>query len=210
MNSIIEKLYSFCEWLMKLTYLNLLWICFSLLGLVIFGAAPAFAASSTITKKWLSKETDIPIFSTFLHVYKTEFVSSNKVAIIMAGIGASLYLNLLILSSESTILHQIFFPLTICLIAIYIMVFPFIFPVLIHFKAKTIQGIKLAIFSSLLNIHYTVLMLVILSLVMLIFMIIPAAFLLIGISVISMVFNWGASLSFQRSETLYQKNKIRI
>jgi uncharacterized membrane protein YesL len=61
---------------MKLAYLNLLWIVFSVGGLIVFGSIPASVSLFTIVRKWLiNKETDLPIFHTFFQNYKNEFLN---------------------------------------------------------------------------------------------------------------------------------------
>ncbi|MFL6556498.1 MAG: YesL family protein, partial [Bacillus sp. (in: firmicutes)] len=71
------KLFTFCEWFMRLAYVNLLWFFFSLAGLVLLGIMPATVALFTIVRKWQLKETDLPIWKTFLSVYRQEFKKSN-------------------------------------------------------------------------------------------------------------------------------------
>src|SRR4051794_15867366 len=75
------NVYKYCDWIMKFGYLNLLWMLFTLTGLIIFGFMPATISLFTITRAWIRGNTDIPIWSTFLKVYKSEFVKSNKVGL---------------------------------------------------------------------------------------------------------------------------------
>lgn len=69
--------YRFCEWVMRLAYLNLLWIGFSLAGAVVFGLAPATAAMFAVTRQWVMGNTDIPVFQTFFQTFKKEWAKSS-------------------------------------------------------------------------------------------------------------------------------------
>ncbi|BDG36084.1 DUF624 domain-containing protein [Saccharococcus caldoxylosilyticus] len=47
------KLYRVCEWITRLACINILWMLFTLAGLIVFGIAPATVALFTIVRKWL-------------------------------------------------------------------------------------------------------------------------------------------------------------
>ena len=64
-HTLANGFYRFCEWVMRLAYLNLLWIGFTLAGAVIFGLAPATAAMFAVTRQWTLGKTDVPVFQTF-------------------------------------------------------------------------------------------------------------------------------------------------
>ncbi len=50
------------EWITKIAYLNLLWLGFTLLGLIIFGIFPATAATFTVARKWVTGYPDVAIY----------------------------------------------------------------------------------------------------------------------------------------------------
>ena len=64
-HSVTNGLNRFCTWVMRLAYLNVLWILFSLAGLVVFGLMPATAAMFTVAREWAKGNTDAPVFSVF-------------------------------------------------------------------------------------------------------------------------------------------------
>ncbi len=49
--SMIGGLYRICEWVMRLAYVNLLWIGIFWLGLVVFGFFPSSAAMFAVVRK---------------------------------------------------------------------------------------------------------------------------------------------------------------
>ena len=79
---------------MKITYVNILWIFFSIAGLVVLGIVPSTVALYGVIRKWVMKETEVPVFKTFFNIYKTEFVKSNVLGILMGIIGYVLFFNL--------------------------------------------------------------------------------------------------------------------
>lgn len=85
------KLYQACQWISRLAYLNLLWLIFISVGLVIFGVAPSTVAMFTIIRKWIQGEREMPIFSTFIEIFKREFWTSNR---LKGGMGPLLKLEL--------------------------------------------------------------------------------------------------------------------
>ncbi len=81
----------------KLAYVNVLWILFSLAGLILLGVAPATVALFSVTRAWARKEWDIPVFQTFWSVYKQEFWKASVhqrffLVSVSCYIGTSLYL----------------------------------------------------------------------------------------------------------------------
>ncbi len=105
---IIWKLYEALGWITKFIYLNILWIIFSLLGIVVLGFFPATATMFGITRKWLLGEKDIPIFKTFFFLYKTNFIESNIIGSLLLIFGAILYIDLRFFQTTDSILLSFF------------------------------------------------------------------------------------------------------
>ncbi|MFN2745860.1 MULTISPECIES: YesL family protein [Bacillus] len=131
----------FCEWVMRLAYLNLLWIGFSLAGAVIFGLAPATAAMFSVTRQWVKGETDIPVFQTFFQAFKKEWAGSSILGFILAAIALVLYVDFQIVSiyfqGQPAVLS-----LFISLFIIYAIIFLYTFPIYVHYQMKRIDVLK--------------------------------------------------------------------
>ena len=69
MQGIAEVYYKYASKIAMVFYLNLLWILFSCLGLVVLGIAPATAVLYKLSAKVLAGE-EFPIFKTYLEEYK--------------------------------------------------------------------------------------------------------------------------------------------
>ncbi|WP_054705945.1 DUF624 domain-containing protein [Bacillus sp. JCM 19041] len=88
----------------KLAYVNALWIGFTLLGLIVFGAAPATVALFTVTRAWVNKEWDVPVFKTFWSIYKEEFWRANASGIALFAVGFLLYWNLTLFAGSGLVM----------------------------------------------------------------------------------------------------------
>ncbi|MDL4842065.1 YesL family protein [Aquibacillus rhizosphaerae] len=86
-------IFSFCNWIYRLAYLNILWIGFTLLGGVVFGIFPSSVALLSVLRQFIQKKEPI-IFSTFWSYYKKEFKNSNKIGVIIGIIGFLIVFNL--------------------------------------------------------------------------------------------------------------------
>lgn len=135
-----NKLEYLIHWIVKLAYLNLLWFLFCLVGGILFGWAPSTVALFAIFKKMFNKENP-PLFSTYLCLYKKEFLKSNVCGIIIVGLGATFMLNIMTLPSQiDKRIIKVFLFGNGTLIITFILCLQFFFPIYIHLKGgyKTI------------------------------------------------------------------------
>lgn len=141
---VTNGLYRFCEWVMRLAYLNVLWVSFSIAGLVVFGIMPATAATFSVTRKWVTGNTDIPIFRTFWKAYKKEFLRINIIGCILSVIAAVFYFDFVILGvfqGQMSIMKLIF----MSLLFVYGVIVLFIFPVYAHYNIPLLHTFKYAL-----------------------------------------------------------------
>lgn len=144
-NGLMDIIYRASDWIIRLAYINFLWMLFSILGLFIFGIFPSTVAMFTVLRQWIRSEKDIKIFKTFWSTFKSEFLKSNILGFILLGIGFILYIDFKFFSTidgwVTTILNIVF----LSLFVIYVIVVLYIFPVKVHFELKTIQYLKYAL-----------------------------------------------------------------
>ncbi|MEW9052311.1 MAG: DUF624 domain-containing protein [Neobacillus sp.] len=93
LGSFSNAVYTVCDWIARLAYINLLWILFTLSGLGIFGFFPATIAMLATLRQFLLKNHP-PVFKTFWHYYKQEFFNSNKLGLIIVTFGLILSMNI--------------------------------------------------------------------------------------------------------------------
>lgn len=137
-----NRVYSATEWIAKFAYINLLWIGFSLVGLVVLGLFPSTISMFTVIRKWILGERDIPIFQTFLITYKSEFHRSNGLGLLVAIVCGLIALNLVFMKNFGTVFTSaIQIPLYMFMFAA-VMTMLYLFPVYVHYELKLIQIIK--------------------------------------------------------------------
>lgn len=177
------KLFTICEWIMKLAYVNLLWFLFSIGGLVIFGFFPATVALFTIVRKWIVKETDLPIWRTFLTVFLKEFKSSNKLGQVFIFSGIFLSFDVFYIRTIEGLFQFILIIPLLIIAAVYLMVLLYIFPLYVHYEFTFKDYLKNAFFLSIFHFHITLLMLV--SLIAILFLLLYQPGLIPFFSVVS-------------------------
>ncbi|MBY0146206.1 YesL family protein [Neobacillus niacini] len=132
-----------CEWIWRAILANLYWIAFTILGLGVFGFFPASIALFTIVRKWLRKETDLPVWKTFKQVYFKEWKRSNGIALVFYSIGFFLFVDIRIVEQLMTGFFASFL-----LIILYILVFVlllavgYFFSIYVHYELSNKEYVK--------------------------------------------------------------------
>lgn len=126
---------------LKLIYVNVLWILFTLVGLVAFGIFPATGALFTVTKKLMDKEKNLKIFQTFWNAFRKDFFVLNGVFLFFLIIGYFFYFNVKFLSINEGKL-QFLYPVLALIGTAYFISLLFFFPVFTHFKLRFWQYLK--------------------------------------------------------------------
>lgn len=190
MNVVSSFLYKISEWIMRFAFVNLLWIAFSFLGLIIVGFFPATTAMFTVVRKWIMGQIDIPIFQTFWTTYKSEWMKSNLLGGLLLGIGSFIYFEFTIInSSEHTILQLSKYPLLLSVI-IFCFLLLYAFPTYVHFHVNLFQVIKNSISLMLVNPYYNIVMILALFVIYLIANILPPLLIFFGGSASAYVIMW--------------------
>ncbi|SHN22564.1 YesL family protein [Gracilibacillus kekensis] len=153
MNSVklTEITRTFCITALKLTYLNILWFLFTLLGFVLFGLGPATAAICKIQHNWLRNENVSSVFSSFWKEYKTSFLKVNMLTIVLIGLGAIIYFDLQFFMQKEGLLFRTISILIFILSIWYMMVVLYVFPIYIHYQVRLFTTIRYAFIVAMLN-----------------------------------------------------------
>ncbi len=134
----------FAEWFSRLAYINVLWIGFTLLGLILFGFIPATVSMFAVVRKWHRGNLEDSVFKTFWSYYRNEFVKSNISGLVLLVIGYVLYLDIFVLVLDQSMPMQVVQFLLYILGALFLLVTAFFFPVYVHFELKWYQYLKIA------------------------------------------------------------------
>lgn len=203
MNGTMGGIYKVCEWLMRLAYLNLIWLGFSIIGLFILGLFPATIAMFVIVRKMLMGDEDIPIFKTFWASFKKEFMKSNLLGLTFLLVGYILYVNIQFLGSTVGLFSLLYYPTLLLGLGI-ILTSLYVFPVYVHYDISLPQIIKHSILIMLMNPISTVLKIMGAFAVYLLMTTIPGLIPLFSGSILALVIMWASFLAFTRIERSHQ------
>ena len=142
MNGWMKGLYGFTEWVTRLAYVNFLWVFFTLAGLGLFGFFPATVAMFAVVRKWVRKETDVPVFPLFWKTYKADFLKSNRLGLIISFAGFVLYFNFTVIEAAVVPAFKWLYIPYVMITVIYILTLLYIFPVFVHFNMKIKEVVK--------------------------------------------------------------------
>ncbi|WP_018932907.1 YesL family protein [Gracilibacillus lacisalsi] len=146
-NGSMGGLHLLFEWLAKLAYLNILWLIFSLAGLVILGVGPATISVFTIVRNMLRENEYGSIWRQFYQTYRTEFWHANRLMIIVYVVFAFLYIDYTIIQTlpYSFLIDKVVFPALLLLTMLAILGASYLFAVYVHFELAFWMNIKYAL-----------------------------------------------------------------
>lgn len=196
---------SITTWITRLFYLNILWLSFTLVGIVIFGFFPATTAAFSIMRQWLldrEDKKDFSLWKTFLDYYKKDFINANMVGIILILTSVVVFLDLRFLDTIETDnlvgeAFQFFF-LTISIILFVAALY--VFPVFVHFELNLFQVIKNSLFFAITSPLPSTLMAIGSLLVVFITLNFPGLFLVFSLSLMIIVLMGPALKAFKKLE----------
>jgi uncharacterized membrane protein YesL len=203
----MSGLYGLTEWITRFAYVNLLWISFSIMGLVIFGFCPATVAMFTILRKWIMGEPDIPVFKTFWNTYKTEFFRSNGLGIVFVLVAGLVFADLYYMRiNQNNFLKLSHIPLYLFIFAA-LMTAIYIFPVYVHYNVRFLQIFKNSFLIMLINPINNIIILLGITAVFFVLKVLPALLFFFGGSVSAGIIMASCYLSFQKIES--KKRKVQ-
>src|SRR5690625_1010607 len=201
MQGFAQGYYRFSVWVVRLVYVNILWLLFTVVGLGVLGLMPATAGMFAVVRKWIRGEDDISIFKTFKDSFRAEFLKANILGYILAIVGYFLYLDIQFMRIQEGLLFQFFTYIIIVVFFLYFIILLYFFPVFVHFELKIQEYIK---WPLALGIMYPIITLLVLGGLFIIYYVtnqlVPALFILFGPPLIAIVLSWGAKLIFEKLE----------
>ncbi|PCD83464.1 DUF624 domain-containing protein [Lysinibacillus fusiformis] len=143
------KLYWFVEWITLLAVLQLLWTGLTLLGLLLFGVAPATVAMFTTLRKRLQGEDDLKrLVKIYWNTYKVEFIPSNKIGMILLSVGYFVTINFQIVSSLHGLLGLLLLTVFISISILFGMIVVNIFQLYAHYDLPILRYFAASIIFS--------------------------------------------------------------
>ncbi|MCC3357890.1 YesL family protein [Bacillus sp. REN16] len=200
MSKTANRAYAATAWISKFAYLNLLWLGFSLVGLVVLGFFPATIAMFSVVRKWLMGETDIAVFSMFWSTYKAEFLRSNGLGLIIVVVGSLIVLDLVFIkNSGGNFVSAIQIPIYLFAFAA-VLTTMYVFPVFVHYELKVVQIIKNSFLLMTINPLENLVMLISLVTVFFVVKYIPGLGFFFGGSILATIIMAACLRAFQKME----------
>lgn len=195
------KYYRFTVWVVRLVYVNLLWILFTIIGLGVLGIMPATAAMFAVVRKWLRGEDDFPIFIAYKDAYKEEFLKANLLGYVLAIIGYILYLDIQIMQLQEGLFFQFFTYLVIVIFVFYFITLIYAFPMFAHMDLKIRDYLRWSLILGVTHPIITIFILIGLGIIYLFAIrLMPILFILLGLPLVTFVLSWGAKKIFDKLE----------
>ncbi|MCK0473590.1 YesL family protein [Halalkalibacter sp. APA_J-10(15)] len=199
MSGFITYFYRFGDYFMVLLYVNLLWICFTLLGGIIFGWAPSTTAMFAVLRKRIMEKNE-PIFSEFWKVYRQEFLRTNGLGFIALVVAYILAVNIQYFAVETAWLFVAVRYMIIAIMIITAIMLLYVFPLLVHYETTLYNHIKNSLFLTIYQPIRTVVTVGLCLLVVQILAIFPVFIPFFGVSLFAFVVMWTTYYTFRHVE----------
>lgn len=188
------------NWITRLLYLQLLWVVFCLLGVVVGGVFPATFTMFGISRKWIREGTEFLVFPTFKKMYKESFFQANILGWWIVLLGFSLYYYFNLTSNFAGVLAIISIAILITLSILTIVTSLFIIPVYVHFDVRLLQVIRHAVAIAVTHPLHVIGLLTMVIVFYYLFLLVPGVFIFLGISSFAIAFMLIANMAFTNIE----------
>jgi uncharacterized membrane protein YesL len=193
------------EWIMRFFVLQLIWILFCLVGLVIGGIFPATFSMFAICRKWLNKQTEFPIFRTFWEMYRKGFLKTNLLGWVTTLTGCSLYYYFQLFKGAEGMIDLVLLIAVWIAGILYLITALLIIPVYVHFDIKLINVVKYALIIAISNPFHIISMAALIIGFSMVMVLIPALIPFFSFSVLAFGLMWMAKSAFTRMEQKVSK-----
>lgn len=194
------------EWIARLAYLNVLWIGFTVLGLVVAGFIPATIAMFSVARKWVRDEPNIPILHTFAASFKQEFRQSMKIGVFFFTILVILYLDYQALQIHSNFLYGLLSIAFLSMLFLLLCITLYIFPIYVHYEAGVLRKIKFSLIYAIASPLSTIYMLIGCGLLMIVLSSVDGLVFFFGGSSIALLLMYIANHTFVKNDQRAQQS----
>ncbi|SFM43204.1 Uncharacterized membrane protein YesL [Gracilibacillus orientalis] len=204
-NGFISKFYFFGETVLLLLYVNFLWVCFTLLGAIVFGIGPSTVAMFTIFRRWSKGEEDIPAFKVFWQTFKKEFKRANGLGLLILLFTYMLYINFNFLQLDNEWMQQMIKNVLIIVSVVFGIMVAYIFPMYVHYDNKLYNYFKNAILITIYSPIRTIYLIAACLTLYYLYFTLPVFLFFLGGSLSSLVIMWISYRTFVRLEIKQEK-----
>ncbi|WP_306983122.1 YesL family protein [Alkalicoccobacillus murimartini] len=199
-NSLTGGIYAIGEFFLFLVKLNVLWFIGTLAGLVIFGFGPSTLAMFDVLRRWMRKETDVPVWRNFWQQYKIYLFRGNALTLTFLLATVILYVNITLFVIEPVWLMILVKYALFIISALLILTVLYVFPATVHFDLQLVESIKQSFFIGLYMPLRTIYLVAAILTVYHILFLFPILIFLFGISLFGFIQMWIVLRSFARLE----------
>ncbi|MBU7591215.1 YesL family protein [Metabacillus halosaccharovorans] len=204
MEGLMKGFYTFSLWITRLAYVNILWIFFTIAGLVVLGFYPGTIAMFAVIRKWVLGNRDIPVFKTFWSNYKKEFVKSNILGLFISIFAFIMYSSLNIISSVTIPSLKVLYIPNGLVTFLFLLTVLYIFPVFVHYDVKLTKVAKNAFIIMTINPISTFCMVVLTGFLLFIIYKIPGLIPFFSGSIIAFLLMFLSNYAFNRASRVVE------
>lgn len=198
------------EWLYFLLMLQLIWFAGLILGGIVLGIFPATYAVFVIVRNRL-REGDIKISRRFWKVYKTNFLKRQIGGWIWLLIGILIYYDIRLMFAYYNLFGFVVGSFFISILIIYGLCTMLLLPIYSNYELTILNRIRLALIIAVTFPHISVGLSLFTVAIYIIAIKIPTLVMLIGISLVALIYTYLSSFAFQKiEETGFIGTSIRI
>ena len=192
-----ERFNQITAWMMKIAYLNILWLLFTIAGLFLLGLFPATAAMFSVIRNWFIGKSDTSIWAAFWTFFRQNFIRLNGFALLFYGFAFFLYYDFSFIQLNPGKLDFLF-PVLLLITLIFIMISIYFFPIYVHFDLKSFQYIKQAFLIAVVSPLETISIILSIIALYLIVTLLPGIIPLFTGSVLAYIITWLSFRAFER------------
>lgn len=201
------RIYHLAVTLLKYVYLNLVALLFTFAGIIIFGLFPALVATFHIIREWQIGNEHVPIWKTFIKIYKKAFVKSNLAGWGLGIVTIILFINLNIAEVIShPFIRMTYYPILTVLI-LFSATCLLIIPMYLHYQMKFRHIIKNAFLFLFIKPLYSLLLLSVIFIYFYLMKLVPGLILFIGITLFAWVVIWISLKIFDAAESIVERKQ---
>lgn len=199
-NGSLDLIMDGLDWLVTLAYLNILWLGFSLLGLIFFGVGPATLAVHELVKLKLKQGDLSHVFQKFKLGYKRHFKNGNIYFGLILAATLFVYVDIRVIQAlpQNTFIQMIVLPSLIILSALVLIVGTFTLGLYLEFENPLFKSIKDSFWLALISPLAGVVIVHAFLIGFLIYAYVPALMLFYSMSFYALITQWVMSKTFNR------------
>ncbi|GAB2536816.1 DUF624 domain-containing protein [Gracilibacillus alcaliphilus] len=187
-------------WIVQLAYLNLLWILFSLIGVVFLGIAPATLALIVCCKQLMQGREDTSLFRNFVRTFFQNFIPSNSIFCVLTAVGLLFYTYTAILASLDGGLYYLVLFVFVSTVIPFLLVTMYILPVMSQYKVSLLTAIKYAFVTAIVSPLTSMMLLIVLMGIVVLLSIFPVLIPFYSISLFTFSLTFFSQRIFRKME----------